>query len=85
MVATTGWRRDVRIALGGIDRDAQRASEAESVLESSVMDDSVLARAAAIAASQAKTSLVGGGQDRYRRRVLAALTMRALASLEHTR
>lgn len=73
--------RDVRIVIGGFARDAQRASQAEAMLASTLPDPPSFARVGALVAQEARHAITSDGEQLFRRRVLDELACRVLTRL----
>jgi carbon-monoxide dehydrogenase medium subunit len=72
---------DARLALGAVGPHPHRAREAETELVGSVLDATVIGRAAAAAADGARPTSDGIASDWYRRRMTRLLVERALTDI----
>ena len=73
-----GIARDVRIALGGVDEIAVRASAAEKALEGQALSDAVVEKAARLAREGLSPHGDFRGSTEYRKEMAVVLTRRAV-------
>jgi len=74
-------KRDVRIALGGVDATAIRASSAEALLERAELTDDAIAEASTAAATDCDPASDAGTSAPYRRALVARLVRDALTRI----
>ena len=77
-LSARGEAEHVRLSLGGVSSTPRRALDSERIMLGSRLEDAAIASAAAEAEKLVDTGVAEAGQLRHRRRVVGALTRRAL-------